>query len=162
MADTGLTLLRLSLGVVYLWFGLLKFFPDLSPIEEMAVETANVLTFNFLSDFATRIAIAGLETLIGIGLILGRFLRVTLVLLVLQLLGATAPLFIFSEDVFTLFPYAPTLTGQYIIKDIIIVAAAIVIGSTIRGGKIVADPEVAEKAKKVEEGKLRNSLSAAQ
>lgn len=153
-ADNGITLLRVSLGVIYLWFGLLKYFPNLSPIEDLSIQTAKVLTFGLISNEAAIIGIATLETLIGIGFLTGKFLRVTLILLLLQLIGAIAPLFIFSQEVFNIVPYAPTITGQYIIKDILIISVAIILGATIRGGGLIADPEAAGEAKKIEEKKV--------
>ncbi|HSL94713.1 MAG TPA: hypothetical protein VLA35_02175, partial [Thermoleophilia bacterium] len=44
MARHGVTLLRLSLGAVFLWFGALKFFPDLSPAQSLAGDTIEKLT----------------------------------------------------------------------------------------------------------------------
>jgi hypothetical protein len=41
--------------------------------------------------------------------------------------------------VFTRAPYAPTLEGQYIIKNLVLIAAGIVIGATVRGGGLVSD-----------------------
>lgn len=52
----------------------------------------------------------------------------------------------FPEEVFTRVPYAPTLEGQYIIKNIVLIAAGLVIGATVRGGRVIADPRLAESA----------------
>jgi len=55
--------------------------------------------------------------------------------------GATfTPLLFFPSETFTSFPFVPTLEGQYIIKNLVLIAAAIVVGSTVRGGGLVADP----------------------
>ncbi len=156
MAENGIAFLRISIGIIFLWFGFIKYFPGLSPIEDLALRTTRVLTFNLFSDNAMAIGLATLECLIGIGLITGKFLRITLLLLLFQLIGAISPVFIFPSEVFKIIPIVPTLAGQYIIKDIIIISAGILIGSTVRGGKMIADPEIAEKAKKVEDKKLDN------
>ncbi len=156
MAENGIGLLRISIGIVFLWFGFIKYFPGLSPIEDLALRTTRVLTFNLFSDDAMAKGLATLECLIGIGLITGKFLRATLLLLLLQLIGAISPVFIFTTEVFKIIPVVPTLAGQYIIKDIIIISAGFLIGSTVRGGKMIADPEVAEKAKRIENKKLDN------
>ena len=156
MAEHGIALLRISIGIVFLWFGFIKYFPGLSPIEDLALRTTRVLTFNLFSDDAMAKGLATLECLIGIGLITGKFLRTTLLLLLLQLIGAISPVFIFTAEVFKIIPVVPTLAGQYIIKDIIIISAGILIGSSVRGGKMIADPEVAEKAKRMEEKKLND------
>ena len=71
------------------------------------------------------------EVLIGIGLISGKFMRETLILLFLQMAGTFMPVFLFPEEVFTQFPYAPTLEGQYIIKNIVIISAGIVLGGRL-------------------------------
>ncbi len=154
MAENGIAFLRISIGIIFLWFGFIKYFPGLSPIEDLALRTTRVLTFNFFSESAMAIGLATLECLIGIGLITGIFLRATLLLLLIQLIGAISPLFIFASEVFNIIPIVPRLSGQYIIKDIVLISAGILIGGTVRGGKMIADPEVAEKAKEVENEKL--------
>ena len=154
MADHGITWLRISIGIIFLWFGLIKYFPGLSPIEDLALRTVRVLTFNLFADKAMGNGLATLECLIGIGLITGKFLKATLLLLMLQLIGAISPVFLFPSEVFKIIPIVLTLPGQYIVKDIVLISAGILIGGTVRGGKMIADPAVAEKAKKAEEQKL--------
>jgi hypothetical protein len=80
---------------------------------------------------------------IGIGLILGRGLRPILFLLAVQMLGTFTPLFLFPSETFTVFPFAPTLEGQYIIKNIVLIGAAMAVGATVRGGGLVAEPGAA-------------------
>jgi hypothetical protein len=58
------------------------------------------------------------------------------------MLGTITPLFLFTGEVFTQIPYAPTLEGQYIIKNMVLISAGIVIGGTVRGGALIADPEI--------------------
>ena len=67
-------------------------------------------------------------------------MRLTLALLFLQMLGTITPLFIFPEQTWLVFPIAPTLEGQYIIKNAVLVAGAVVLGATVRGGKLVSEP----------------------
>jgi len=137
MARYGILLLRLSLGVVYIWFGVLKFFPGLSPAQELATETIEVLTFGLIPASASIVILAAWETLIGLGLITGLCMRATLLLLWLQMAGTITPFFFFPDQVFTHIPYGPTFEGQYIIKNLVIIGASIVIGATIRGGRLV-------------------------
>ena len=66
-----------------------------------------------------------------------------LALLWLQMLGTFTPLLLFPEETFTRFPYAPTLEGQYIIKNIVLIAAGIVAGATVRGGRVEPEPAAA-------------------
>jgi uncharacterized membrane protein YphA (DoxX/SURF4 family) len=146
MARYSVMILRVGLGIVFLWFGVLKFFPDLSPAEELATRTIETLTFGIVQPQLALPMLATLETLIGLGLIAGKFLRITLLLLLFQMIGTVTPLFLFPAETFTQFPYAPTLEGQYIIKNIVLVAAGLVIGATVRGGAVIADPEAAKLA----------------
>jgi uncharacterized membrane protein YkgB len=132
MSLVGVRLLRVSVGIVFLWFGVLKFFPGLSPAQTLATNTMQVLTFGLVPAAAALPALATWECLIGVGLIFGVFLRATLFLLWLQMLGTITPLFLFAEQCFTRIPYAPTLEGQYIIKNIVLISAGIVIGATVR------------------------------
>lgn len=136
MARYGITLLRLSVGIVFLWFGLLKFFPGLSSAEDLATRTIHILSFGLVPPPAALIILAAWECAVGLGLILGVFLRTTLLLLWLQMAGTVTPVFIFPQEVFSQFPYAPTLEGQYIIKNLVLVSAGIVVGATVRGGRL--------------------------
>ena len=141
MARHGLVLLRVSVGIVFLWFGALKFFPGLSPAQDLAVRTMDILTFGLLPARTSLVILAAWEVVIGVGLFFNIFMRGTLFLLFLQMLGALTPLFLFPEEVFTHIPYAPTLEGQYIIKNMVLISAGIVLGATVRGGKIVTNPQ---------------------
>ena len=134
MARYGIVTLRGTLGVVFFWFGILKFFPGLSPAQTLALKTIDLLTLGFLPAGVGLVLLATLECAIGVGLISGKFMRLTLLLLAFQMVGAASPLLLFPGEVFTQFPYAPTLEGQYIIKNLVLVSAGIVIGATVRGG----------------------------
>lgn len=140
MARYGLLFLRLSLGIVFLWFGALKFFPAMSPAQELATRTIGVLSGGWVAPEVALPVLAGWECLIGIGLLIGRGLRAVLLLLYVQMLGTLSPIVIFPNEVFVHIPYAPTMEGQYIIKNLVLISAGIVIGATVRGGRIVADP----------------------
>ncbi len=138
MARHGLPLLRISLGIVFLWFGALKFFPGLSPASDLATRTIETLSFGVVPASASMPLLAGWECLIGLGLLFGIFMRATLLLLAVQMAGTLTPLLLFPGEVFTRIPYAPTLEGQYIIKNAVLISAAIVLGATVRGGGLVA------------------------
>ena len=139
MASHGLVLLRISLGVVFLWFGVLKFFPGMSPASDLAARTISVLSFGIVPPEVSVPLLAAWECVIGLGLILGIFMRATLLLLALQMAGTLTPLVFFPSEVFTHVPYAPTLEGQYIIKNAVLISAAIVLGATVRGGGLVSE-----------------------
>lgn len=152
MADHAVTLTRLALGMIFLWFGFLKFFPGMSSEEPLATRTMRAISFGLLQPSVSRPLLAAWECAIGLGLLTGKALRVTLLLLFVQMLGTLLPLVIFPADTFKVFPIIPTLQGQFIMKNLVLLAAGIFIGSTVRGGKMVADPGAAHAAKRMEEG----------
>ncbi|EON79480.1 hypothetical protein ADIS_0047 [Lunatimonas lonarensis] len=127
----SITLLRLSVGLVFFWFGVLKFFPSVSPAEGIVLDTIHQITFGWLSDRQISVGLATWEALIGIGLIVGRYMRAILFLLFLQLPGTFLPVLFFPDQVFEIIPWVPTLKGQYIFKNLVIVAAGIVLGSQV-------------------------------
>ena len=140
MARHGVALARVALGVVFLWFGAIKFVPGLSPAAELAGRTIEAITFGIVTPPVGVPILAAWECLVGLGLLTGKFLRATLLLLFVQMPGTMVPLLIFPEETFRVFPYAPTLEGQYIIKNVVLVSAAIIVGATVRGGQLTARP----------------------
>ncbi len=139
-ARHGITLLRVSLGVVFFWFGVLKFFPGVSVAQDLATRTISVLTFGLVSPAVSLPLLATWECAIGLGLLTGRFLRFTLLLLLTQMAGTFLPLLFFHRETFNVFPVVPTLEGQYIIKNLVLVSAGLVIGAASRGGQVIYDP----------------------
>ena len=142
LARSAVPVLRVALGIVFLWFGALKFFPGLSPAQDLAARTIELLTLGIVGPAVSVPLLAGWESLIGIGLLTGRFLRATLLLLAVQMVGTMTPLVLFPAETFTRFPIAPTLEGQYIIKNLVLIGAAMVVGATVRGGQLDPDPDV--------------------
>ncbi len=132
MERHGITVTRIALGIVFLWFGALKFFPGMSPAEDLAGRTMTVLSGGLLAPEVSLPLLAAWECAIGLGLLSGRLLRTTLLLLFVQVPGTLMPLLLFPDETFTRVPLAPTLEGQYIIKNLVLVGAALVIGSTVR------------------------------
>ena len=129
----GVMLSRISLGIIFLWFGALKFVPDWSPAAELASRTIEQVTFGLVPPKWGLLVLAGWESLIGLGLLTGKFLRITLLLLAVQMMGTLLPLVLFPRETFVLFPFAPSLEGQYIIKNLVLLSAATVVGGTVRG-----------------------------
>ena len=132
MNRNGLFLLRVSMGIVFAWFGVLKFFPGVSAAQDLAIRTIELLTFGLVPQVLIINGLALWEVLIGVGLITGKFMKATLLLLFLQMIGTFTPIFLFPSEVFNHIPYAPTLEGQYIIKNIVIISAAMVIWGRLR------------------------------
>src|SRR5512143_1089202 len=147
MAEHGPSLLRRSLGVVFLWFGVLKFFPGLSPAEDLAARTISVLTFGLVGPSVSLPLLATWECAIGLSFVSGRFVRAGVVLLFAQMAGTFMPLALFPAETWAHAPYAATLEGQYIIKNIVLVSAGLVLGATVRGGALVADAGAVRQAR---------------
>ncbi len=127
------------MGVVFLWFGMLKYFEGLSPAESLAIRTIDTLSFGLIGPQIVRYGLATWEVLIGIGLIFKLFLRETLLLMFVQMMGTMTPIFLLPDEVFTIFPYGLTLEGQYIFKNLVIIGAGMVLGATVRGGRLVSE-----------------------
>lgn len=137
MARQGLTLLRISLGVVFFWFGALKLLPGASPATDLIHESITFLPPDLFIPF-----LGVWEMVIGLGFITGWFLRATILLMILQMAGAISPLILNPDAVWESFPFVLTLEGQYIVKNAVLIAAALVIGATVRGGGLVTNPEI--------------------
>ena len=146
MAKYGIVLIRVALGIIFFWFGILKFFPGLSAADELASRTISMLSFGYVAPSVSLPMLATWECAIGLGLIFGKFLRVTLLLLFFQMIGTFLPLVFFPSETWARIPYAPTLEGQYIIKNLVLFGAGIVVGATVRGGRIIAEPKRAQEA----------------
>ena len=140
MARYGVLFLRMALGVVFLWFGAIKLVPGLSPAESLAGRTIEVLSLGIVPSDVALPVLALWECAIGLGLLTGVAMRVTLLLLFIQMLGTLTPLLLFPTETFARFPLVPTLEGQYIIKNAVLIAGAIVVGATVRGGGLIAEP----------------------
>ena len=126
----GVLAIRISFGIVFIWFGILK------PLGISAAEPLVLATVQWLPVFSgkTWVAIIGWwEVLIGIFFIFRKTTRIAIALLALQMVGTFMPLLVLPEVTFQAgyTPYAPTLEGQYIIKNLMIISAALVVGGTV-------------------------------
>lgn len=123
-------LLRISLGLVFLGFGLLKFVPGLSPAEGLVEQTMSVLTFGLVPAGLGRVLVAAMETAIGFSLLTGRHLGAGMALLGVAMAGVLSPLVLVPDRLFAGPLSAPTLEGQYVLKDIVLLAAAVVVAAS--------------------------------
>ncbi len=135
----SIAILRVSLGAVFLLFGLLKFFPGVSPAQNLVVSTTDVLMLGLVPEGVALVLVAALECTIGLCLVSGRALRGAVYLLLIQLIGILSPLLLLPARLFDGPHGAPTLEGQYVLKDLILVGAAFVIAATLRGGRLASD-----------------------
>lgn len=136
LARHSVDILRISLGLVFLGFAVLKYFPGVSPAEDLAVRTVETLSLGILSGYGALVATAIVETFIGLTLITGKLLRAGLLVLGGAMVGILSPLVLFFGD---LFPGAPTLEAQYVLKDVVLVAAALVVTARALGARLVTD-----------------------
>lgn len=120
------TLLRFSLAAIFFWFGILKPL-GVSPAAGLVERTV------FWFDPAWFVPLLGAwEVAIGLGLCFRRTLPWALALLFLQMPGTFLPLLLLPDVCFTEFPYGLTLEGQYIIKNLCLISAAIVVTASAR------------------------------
>ena len=124
---TKINLICVSIGIVYLWFGMLKFFVGISPAEDLAKATIEQLTFGILTPELSIILLAIWETLIGLLLIGHLFVKFALKLALIHIVLTFLPFLFFPDLVFTQAPFSLTLLGQYIIKNVIILGVLIVL-----------------------------------
>ena len=122
----GVPVLRVAIAVVFVWFGALKVF-GISPAGDLVASTVYVV------DPALFVPVLGVwEVVIGLCLCYRPLIRFGIFLLFLQLPGTFLPIILLPEVVFTAVPYGLTVEGQYIIKNLVIIGAALVIGGTLR------------------------------
>jgi putative oxidoreductase len=137
LAPHGIDILRVCLGLITAGFGVLKFFPGISPAEPLVTRAVDILTFGVITGQTAMVATAIVECAIGLMLISGRFLRIGLILLAGCALGWMSPLVLFPADLFA--GGGPTLEAQYILKDLVLGAAALVVATKALGGRMVVE-----------------------
>lgn len=134
MRRYGVRLLRYAIGVVFVWFGALKLVPGLSPAEALVKATVP-----FVDADAFYPVLAVWEILIGVALLVRPLARVALLLLALQMPGTFLPFVVLPEVCFSTWPFQSpldlfglTMEGQYIVKNIVLISAGLVVGGTVR------------------------------
>lgn len=117
---------RVSLGGLFIWFGLLK------PLGHKT--TTSILAHSvYWGDPESIVLILGWwEVAIGLCLIIRPLVRVAILLLVIRLPGIILAFVLKSEVCFYSFPFAPTPEGQYLIKDLVIFIATLAIAGSLR------------------------------
>ena len=133
MNRCGFLFLKYSLALVFIWFGALKF-TGIGPANELVKRTVYW--------FPPEVFIPVLgwwEVAIGVCLLYRPLIRLAILLLLVQMPGTMLPLVILPEVCFTQIPFGLTLEGQYIVKNLVLISAAILIGGTVRSD--VENPE---------------------
>jgi putative oxidoreductase len=157
LARYSVDLLRVSLGLVFLGFGVLKFFPGLSPAQELTGETIQLLTFGLVPDQVALPVVATIETTIGVLLLTGRWLRIGIALLVVAMVGILSPLILLPDELFRGRLYEPTLEGQYVLKDIVLLSAAFVVAASALGARMIPAHASRTRARSVDEASGRRT-----
>jgi len=129
MGRRGPFLARVSLAIVFMWFGALKVV-NMGPAKELVTKTVYWVDPHWFYPF-----LGGWEVAIGVGLLFRPLIRVAILLLFLQMPGTFLPLVLLPQVCFERVPWVPTLEGQYIIKNLVLISAAIVVGGTVRSGR---------------------------
>ena len=123
----GVPFLRFSIGIIFIWFGALKTIGELSPAYDLVAATIYWLTPEII------VPLLGLwEVAIGIAFLIPSLNRIGLILLAFQMPGTFLPLILLPEICFTVIPFGLTLEGQYIVKNLVIIGSAFVIGAGVR------------------------------
>ena len=135
MARHGVACMRLSLGVIFLWFGGLKLFPGFSPAEALAGQTIMALTFGMVPPELSVPALGYIEALIGVALLSGKAMRLTLPALFVHMGGTALPFLLLPSVVFGDEAMTLSLEGQYIVKNLVILSGALVVGASLNGAR---------------------------
>ncbi|PSR02255.1 MAG: hypothetical protein BRD54_05330 [Bacteroidetes bacterium SW_8_64_56] len=126
MQRNGLFVLRIALAIIFIWYGILKPF-GMSPAAELVRKTVYFVPPDLF------IPILGWwEVAIGVGLLYRPLNRTAIFLLFLQMPGTLLPLVLLPDVCFTQIPWGLTLEGQYIVKNAVLIGAALVVGGTVR------------------------------
>lgn len=127
--------LAICIGLIYLWFGLLKFFPGKSPAEQLAQETIALLTFNLIPASISIILLAIWEVLVAALLIIYRWKKPALILAIIHIILTFTPLLLLDQKSFVLAPLQPTLLGQYILKNILFIGVLLILYRRVHHSK---------------------------
>ena len=125
--NNQIRLLRWAIGINYFWFGILKFFDGLSPAENLAKDTVRILTFGQIPDAVNLALLAIWEVGIGVLFLSGYFTKFGAKAAILHMIFTFMPLFFFPDVSFSHAPYGFTIVGQYIVKNLVFLAALFII-----------------------------------
>jgi len=129
MKKEGLLCLRYSLAIIFIWFGILKPL-GLSPAAELVAKTVYWASPTWFVPF-----LGWWEVLIGVCFLYKPLIRIAIALMAVQMVGTFLPLILLPQIVYGPLPFTFTLEGQYIVKNLVIIGAAMVVGSHVRDKK---------------------------
>lgn len=126
MAAYGIRLLRIALAVTFIWFGALKLIGQ-SPVADLVASTVYWIPARLFVPF-----LGAWEIVVGLGLLFGVALRAILLLFWMQMAGTFLVLLMHPDVAFQGGnPLLLTTTGEFVIKNLVLISAGIVIGSTV-------------------------------
>jgi uncharacterized membrane protein YkgB len=129
-------LLRVSLGVVFIWFGALKF-SAATPVGELVANT-----LPFLPKAIVVPALGGFEVLLGLGLLVGRWLGLVALLMMGHLAGTFLVLVVEPDVAFQNGnPFLLTMTGEFVVKNVVLITAGLVLATWSLGRQPAAQLE---------------------
>ncbi|HEX5330180.1 doxx family protein [Sulfuricurvum sp.] len=131
-------IIQIAIGINFLWFGMLKMFPGMSPAESLAIMTIEKLTFGLIAPHISIKLLAIWEVLIGTGFIIGMYPKFFVRIFMLHMVLTFSPLFLFPELCFTVVPLGLTIVGQYIIKNLVFIASGALICNTLVKNNVCA------------------------
>lgn len=120
ISDRFFQWMSISIGLIYIWFGALKFFPSMSPAEELAGETINIISFGILSGRPALLILAVWEFIVGITLVLNYHRKWNILLALVHIVATFLPFIILFSWCFGDYPFQFTILGQYIFKNILL------------------------------------------
>lgn len=125
--------LSISIGIIYFYFGFLKFFPHHSPAEDIAMHTLEELTFHAFPCTYLFYILAAWETLVGISLIFNIYKRTGILFALLHMVMTFSPFVVLPEEAFQEASFLPSLLGQYIFKNLVIIAGLLILWKDEKG-----------------------------
>lgn len=129
----SIVVLRVSVAVVFIWFGALKVF-DVTPVADLVGDTV------YWVDPDWFVPVLGVfEIAVGVGLLVRRYLRTVLGLFALQMVGTFLVLVIQPDVAFQDGnPLLLTVEGEFVVKNLVLLSAGMVVGATVRRGRAIA------------------------
>lgn len=119
LEKSGIDLMRIMLAIIFIWFGALKMV-GMSPAQMLVEKTVYWFPPKIFVPF-----LGFWEVAIGFGLIIKRLIPYSIILLLFHMVGTFLPMFILTKVCYDAFPFCPSLEGQYIIKNLVLIAGAL-------------------------------------
>ncbi len=127
LRGVSLPLLRVCLGVVFVWFGALKV-ADITPVADLVADTVYWVNASWFVP-----SLGAFEVIVGLGLLAGRALRLVLLAFVLQMAGTFLVLIVQPDVAFQNGnPLLLTVEGEFVVKNLVLLSAGLVVGSRLR------------------------------